>query len=138
MLPVGPSVVRTEQTGAHLRLGFLFFFFLRRMLLPTKSRQRPWRSEPGLSGLLEARVDNPPAVLEPPIEILLRPDWKPQRVAHREGRGQCGTGSGCPPKGQLLFGSSAHCHWRKGDPVGPKVAHFISPPRNLLMVEIWQ
>lgn len=55
------------------------------MLLPTKSRQRPWKSEPGLSGLLEARADNLPAGPESPTKILLRPDWKPKKVWGMEG-----------------------------------------------------
>lgn len=79
----------SELTGADSnplkdRVSF-FFFFLRRMLLPTKSRQRPWKSEPGLSALLEARADNLPAGPESLTKILLRPDWKPKRVWGMEG-----------------------------------------------------
>ena len=62
MLPVGPSVavklfwsqVTEADSGPLKDKGE----FLRRMLLlPTESRQRPRRSEPGPPGLLEARVD---------------------------------------------------------------------------------
>jgi len=44
-------------------------------------------------------------------------------------------GAAAPLKGQLLFSSSAHYYWRKGDPVGPKLS-ILSALQE--MAEIWQ